>query len=105
MFALADIAVSRAGANAICELCALAKPNLLIPLSAEASRGDQLLNAASFEKQGFSMVLQESEVTSESLLNAVDELYRDRAKYETAMRGSSTGNPIETILELIEQYS
>lgn len=105
MFALADIAVSRAGANAICELCALAKPNLLIPLSAEASRGDQLLNAASFERQGFSMVLQEADVTSETLLNAINELYRDRGKYETAMRGSSTGNPIETILDLIEQYS
>ena len=41
IFALADIVISRAGANAICELLALRKPNLLIPLSANASRGDQ----------------------------------------------------------------
>ena len=54
LFALADIVVSRAGANAICELLALQKPNLLIPLSAKASRGDQILNARSFEKQGYS---------------------------------------------------
>ena len=39
LFALADIVVSRAGANAICELLELRKPNLLIPLSAAASRG------------------------------------------------------------------
>ena len=55
IFALADIVISRAGANAICELLALRKPNLLIPLSANASRGDQILNARSFERQGFSI--------------------------------------------------
>ena len=50
MFALADMAISRAGANSICELLALHKPNILIPLSAAASRGDQVLNAKSFKK-------------------------------------------------------
>ena len=45
LFALTDVVISRAGANAICELLALHKPNLLIPLSANASRGDQILNA------------------------------------------------------------
>ena len=53
----ADLVISRAGANAICELLALKKPNILIPLSAAASRGDQILNAASFEKQGYSYVI------------------------------------------------
>ena len=55
MFALADMAISRAGANSICELLALHKPNILIPLSAAASRGDQVLNAKSFKKQGYHM--------------------------------------------------
>ena len=63
LFALSDIVISRAGANAICELLALHKPSLLIPLSANASRGDQLLNARSFERQGFSMVLEEEKIT------------------------------------------
>ena len=40
MLALCDIIISRAGANAICELLALRKPNILIPLSKAASRGD-----------------------------------------------------------------
>ena len=65
LFALADIVISRAGANAICEISALHKPNLLIPLSANASRGDQILNARSFERQGYSMVLEEEEITDE----------------------------------------
>lgn len=38
LFAISDIVISRAGANAICELLALRKPNILIPLSANASR-------------------------------------------------------------------
>lgn len=58
IFALTDLIISRAGANAICEIAALRKPNLLIPLSANASRGDQILNARSFERQGFSIVME-----------------------------------------------
>ena len=69
LFALADLVLSRAGANSICELLALRKPNLLIPLSAAASRGDQILNADSYKKQGYSMVLKEEDLTPESLLN------------------------------------
>ena len=75
LFALADIVISRAGANAICEISALHKPNLLIPLSANASRGDQILNARSFEKQGFSMVLEEEEITDEKLLDSHPSAY------------------------------
>ena len=89
IFALADIVISRAGANAICELLALRKPNLLIPLSANASRGDQILNARSFERQGFSMVLEEEELTKESLLEAVRKLYNDRSRFMDAMRDSN----------------
>ncbi len=59
------VVISRAGANAICEISALKKPNLLIPLSANASRGDQILNARSFERQGYSKVLEEEEITNE----------------------------------------
>lgn len=55
-------------------MLALRKPNLLIPLSANASRGDQILNARSFERQGFSMVMEE-ELTDEKLLAAVHKLY------------------------------
>ncbi|MBQ2558153.1 MAG: undecaprenyldiphospho-muramoylpentapeptide beta-N-acetylglucosaminyltransferase [Lachnospiraceae bacterium] len=105
VLAMADIVISRAGANAICELLALHKPNLLIPLSAEASRGDQLLNAASFEKQGFSMVMQESEITPESLTEAVGELYRNRSRYIEAMEKSPAGDATEMIVQLLKELS
>lgn len=99
---LSDIVISRAGANAICEINALKKPNLLIPLSANASRGDQILNARSFERQGFSMVLEEEEITQETLLAAIRKLYAERQTFIDAMSGSSHMNSIEKITGLIE---
>ena len=105
LFALADLVVSRAGANAICEILALAKPNLLIPLPKTASRGDQLLNARSFEKQGFSMVLEEEEITPESLLAAIRTLYGKREDYVSAMKASTQLDSIAAVISLIEKVS
>ena len=103
IFALADVVISRAGANAICELLALRKPNLLIPLSANASRGDQILNARSFERQGFSVVIEEEELSKELLLESVRDLYANRDTYMSAMRKSTLQNSIETITNIIEE--
>ena len=105
LFALCDLVISRAGANAICELLALKKPTLLIPLSAKASRGDQILNARSFERQGFSMVLEEEELTTESLLHAVSELNAHRADYIHAMEASPQSDAIGKILQLLEEVT
>lgn len=102
LFALADVVISRAGANAICELLALHKPNLLIPLSANASRGDQILNARSFERQGFSKVLEEEELNKSTLLDSLQTLFRDKESYIKAMQQSNQQNSIDTIIELIE---
>lgn len=105
LFALSDIVISRAGANAICELLALRKPNILIPLPASASRGDQILNALSFERQGFSIVLEEESITNETLLDGIHRLYKNRDTYKKAMSDSDMQNSIETIINLIVQAS
>ena len=102
LFAMADIVISRAGANAICELLALRKPSLLIPLPARASRGDQILNAKSFESQGFSMVADEDYLTGVTLVEKVHELYFTRQSYIDAMQNSGQRNSISTILDMIE---
>jgi len=104
LFAMADIMISRAGANAICEIGALKKPNILIPLSAAASRGDQILNADSFEHQGFSEVIQEEQLTSELLIETVNYVFENRTKYVDAMNASGQMDSAATILELIKEY-
>lgn len=105
IFAASDVVISRAGANAICELLALNKPHLLIPLSANASRGDQILNAKSFKKQGFSEVLEEEDMTTDSLCKNINKVYDNREVYINKMKDSSMSNPIETIVELIKSVS
>lgn len=103
VFALADIVVSRAGANSICELLALRKPNLLIPLPATSSRGDQLLNAASFEAQGFSLVLHEDALDERNFVDKIHELYCNRYSFVDAMNKSSQMQPVKTILGLLDE--
>jgi UDP-N-acetylglucosamine--N-acetylmuramyl-(pentapeptide) pyrophosphoryl-undecaprenol N-acetylglucosamine transferase len=106
LFAYSEIVVSRAGANAICELLALHKPNLLIPLPASASRGDQLLNAESFRKQGFSLVLDEDkDLTEDSLFDTICELYDKREEFRKTMLKSDQTSAVSTIIKLIEENS
>ena len=102
LFAISSIVISRAGANAICELLALKKPNLLIPLSANASRGDQILNANSFKEHGYSMVLTEEDMTKDTLLAAVRKLYADRHQYIINMEKSEQQDSIDKIMNLIK---
>ncbi|MCI7596351.1 MAG: undecaprenyldiphospho-muramoylpentapeptide beta-N-acetylglucosaminyltransferase [Lachnospiraceae bacterium] len=102
VFAMADLVVSRAGANAICELLALKKPNLLIPLQV-GSRGDQILNARSFEEQGFSIVLREDYLDCDILVEKIHELYANRQSYIDNMCQSKQMNSIETIMALIKE--
>ncbi|MBR5578867.1 MAG: undecaprenyldiphospho-muramoylpentapeptide beta-N-acetylglucosaminyltransferase [Lachnospiraceae bacterium] len=104
VFAMADLVVSRAGANAICEILALKKPNLLIPLQA-GSRGDQILNGRSFEEQGFSIVLREDYLDCDILTEKICELYENRHLYIEKMNASGQMNSIPTIMQLIKEYS
>ena len=105
LFALSDLVISRAGANAICELLALRKPNILIPLSRAASRGDQILNAKSFKKNGFSYVIEEEELSSTSLMNAIRDVSKHKDEYIKAMKESEMSDSIGTIMKLIEELT
>ena len=103
MLALADLVISRAGANAICELLALRKPNILIPLSAAASRGDQILNAESFKKSGYSYVIKEEELSSETLFAAIDDVYNNKQTYIETMEKSNLTDSTSIIIGMIEE--
>ena len=105
LFAAADLMISRAGANSICEILALHKPNILIPLSAAASRGDQILNARSFKKQGFSCVLEEENLSDDSLFQAITQTYNDRQTYISRMEQSELHNAVDSIVDMIESLA
>ncbi|MEG1459158.1 MAG: undecaprenyldiphospho-muramoylpentapeptide beta-N-acetylglucosaminyltransferase [Acetivibrio sp.] len=105
LMAAADLVISRAGANAICELLALKKPNILIPLSASASRGDQILNAASFEKQGYSYVIKEEDLQAQTLQKAITTVFEKKESYRSSMEKSQMNDAIESIVHLIKAAS
>lgn len=104
ILALSDIIISRAGSNSICEFLALKKPNLLIPLSKEASRGDQILNANSFKKQGFSEVLFEEDLTNETLLESIDTLLQKEDMYIKNMSNTPLSSATEKVMIEINKY-
>lgn len=103
LMAMSDIFISRAGANVICEIQALGKPAVLIPLGTDASRGDQILNARSFEKRGFSKVLLEGDLTKDSLLESVKDIYENRQIYIDAMKAAGGANAAEKVVSIICQ--
>ena len=100
LYAMSDIVISRAGANAICELLALNKPNILVPLP--TGRGDQKLNAASFEAQGYSIRV-EDDMLAEQVVEKVHELYENRQAYIDRMSTSNQVASTSIIMQLLEQ--
>ncbi len=105
LFAMANLVISRAGATVIFELLALKKPNLLIPLSKRVSRGDQILNAYSFEKQGFSLVLEEEEMTGGTFLQKIQQCYGQKAQMVKAMKTSDFGQGVKNVLTIIQDLT
>lgn len=101
LLAMADLVISRSGANAISEILALRKPNILIPLP--SGRGDQLLNADSYESQGFSIVINEDDLTTKVLLQKVEELWQNKETYVKTMSESKQRDAIGQIMGLIEE--
>lgn len=104
-YACADVLISRAGSNALCEILALRKPALLIPYPKEASRGDQILNAESFASRGLSRVLPQSEMTPDRLTREIVSLYHDRGAIYDAMAAEPSANGLDNVLAQIKKYA
>ncbi|MCP3026832.1 undecaprenyldiphospho-muramoylpentapeptide beta-N-acetylglucosaminyltransferase [Halobacillus sp. A5] len=103
LFAACDYIISRAGSNAIFEFLALRKPMLLIPLSRQASRGDQILNADSFVKQGYALKLEEEELDSTALLKKVKQLMEEKTKLLENMTSYENRKTKQQVIDLIQQ--
>ncbi|MGP4078690.1 undecaprenyldiphospho-muramoylpentapeptide beta-N-acetylglucosaminyltransferase [Pseudalkalibacillus sp. R45] len=105
ILAMTDLVVTRAGSNSIYEFLDLQIPMILVPLPLSQSRGDQIQNAESFKKQGFAEVIQEEDVTDESLHQLIEKTYNEREQYKRSMQRSEQSNPLEKLYGLLEKYS
>ncbi|MER2107270.1 MAG: undecaprenyldiphospho-muramoylpentapeptide beta-N-acetylglucosaminyltransferase [Solibacillus sp.] len=99
-----DFVVSRAGSNSIFEFLALHKPMLLIPLSAAKSRGDQILNARLFKRQGFAHVLEEEQLSPKSFMQAIQELATHADAMIDRMVDVESPKTPAKMVQLITQY-
>lgn len=102
LLAMADVVVSRAGSTSIFEFLALRKPMLLVPLTLQASRGDQLLNAESFRSRGYCDVLEEEQMTADTLAERAKALHEERDRYIRRMEEHSNQDSVSVIIRLIE---
>ena len=103
--ACADLVLSRAGANALCEFAALKKPMLLIPLPLSSSRGDQILNAKSYRERGLANVLPQEDLTADTLVQALEKLANDAPKLRDALANEPASDGTEAVLSLIREIS
>ncbi|MEC0243153.1 undecaprenyldiphospho-muramoylpentapeptide beta-N-acetylglucosaminyltransferase [Paenibacillus dokdonensis] len=103
VLAMSDMVISRAGSNSIFEFLSLQKPMLLIPLTKQQSRGDQILNARSFEKSGYCKVLEEEEMTATSLVAGVMEVYNKREGFIGNMRKNKQSEALSSVFQLIKE--
>ena len=101
--AATDLVLSRAGSNALMEFQALDKPMLLIPYPKGASRGDQILNAQSFERRGLCKVLLQENMTADSLVKALRETWAARDALKAAVKAAPPANATARIMELIHE--
>jgi UDP-N-acetylglucosamine--N-acetylmuramyl-(pentapeptide) pyrophosphoryl-undecaprenol N-acetylglucosamine transferase len=97
----ADRVVSRAGANSLFELLALRKPMLLIPLPGKASRGDQILNAASFAQRGLAHVLLQENLNTHTLRAALEKLEKEEKALVNNLEASTLAHGTLNVLAVI----
>ncbi|MFF2483042.1 undecaprenyldiphospho-muramoylpentapeptide beta-N-acetylglucosaminyltransferase [Paenibacillus sp. NPDC058071] len=103
VLAMADVVISRAGSNSIFEFLYMRKPMLLIPLTKEQSRGDQLLNAESFRKAGYCEVLHEERMTADTLVSEVGRLHANKDSYISLMRQEERKDTLSILFEMIKK--
>lgn len=101
LMAACDIILSRAGANAIFEFLALAKPSVLVPLPLSASRGDQILNADYFVRKGYAIKVDQDTATADTLADAVAHLYENRMEFHSNMASDEMLDGTDEVLAQI----
>lgn len=103
LFAAADVVISRAGANALYEILALAKPHILIPLPRKASRGDQIQNANYFKQQGISEVIDDEQLNAERLIQTIDLTMKNKEALADKISALNIQSATLPIVQLIKE--
>ncbi len=97
----AEVVITRGGATSLFELLAMKKPPIIVPLSKQSSRGDQIDNAAYFTALGVAYTIEEEAVTWAAIQQLLNQLEQERTqlvrKIEQLEFGQATQKVIATI--------
>lgn len=102
-YALAELAIARAGASTLGELMALGVPAVLVPYP-YAAENHQAANAQAFARHGGAVVIADKELDADRLWWTLSEAMAP-AKLEQmrgAVRSLSSGDPLATILARVD---
>ena len=103
ILAATDYMITRGGSNAIFEFLNLEIPMLIIPLTRKQSRGDQILNAQSFEKKGFALMLEEENLTEASFLENLEKLQSEKMQMKLKMREAAAKSTVRELIKEIDE--
>lgn len=96
-----DYVVTRGGSNAIFEFLSLQIPMIIVPLSKSQSRGDQILNAKSFEEKGYSFVLEEENLTKAIFLDYMDKVKGEGGNIKIRMKEAAKTDALTLLVKEI----
>ena len=102
---VASVCVTRAGSNALFELLSLKKPCVVIPLPKGNSRGDQVLNASYFQKEGFIYVLPQDELSASSLCFYIDSAYSNRTNIKRILEDKPFTDKSQEIVKILSKFA
>ena len=100
---MADVVITRGGANTIFELLAMNKLHIIVPLGKEASRGDQIENAQYFVEKGYAETIAEPELSMDRLQNTMDKMFQGAESYHQAMKSSNELLSLDEFYSLVHQ--
>ena len=106
-YAAADLVVARAGAMTVSELCAWAKPSVLVPLPTAAA-DHQTFNARALANAGASVLLLEREFTADAFVKTIAPLVHDDKRLDAlarSARGRGHPNAARTMMEKVFELS
>jgi len=101
VYALADVALCRAGASSIFELAAARIPMILIPLGLHQSRGDQIVNARIFADKGWAVWSEEETLDDQKIVAMVNDIRVRQDEFKARLEsapGAGTAAKVASLL-------
>ena len=101
VFCASDLVISRAGSNAVCELIAMNKPTIFVPLT-QATRGEQMQNANYFAQKNCCLVCDENTLDTDTLLEQIKLAFENQNTFKQNMLRQKIDGTQQIVNEILK---